>query len=460
MVVGDDDQAIYGFRGADVDNILAFDKSWAPCAVVKLEENYRSTGHILAAANAVIGKNVTRMKKTLFTRSGNGPPIDIVGAQDGDDEADTVGSRIWDLVERQKIAGDEVAILYRAAPQSRLFEEALRMRGVPYRVIGGQEFFLRKEVKDTLASLACIARPDDELSFRRVVNLPARGLGEKAVATFIAWAHDKKLSLISAAAICGTPGAERTGLKPAQEQTLRDFAVPLANARAPIQAGAFNDDADVAGIARTAVLAAGLQALIDDESELEKKEKLRDTIDEVIDAFAAYVDKLRGAREAPDLEESGVVLGEVGPDGVLAAFLDKLALDEDKDKDEKEDDGKKHKGKVQLMSLHASKGLEFPHVFLVGCEEGLLPHRRALEEGGARGLEEERRLAYVGITRARRVLTMSWAQHRKKRHELVSRKRSRFVDDVPLPADQPAPPPVPVDPAAAFFAVMKNKLGT
>ncbi len=454
-VVGDDDQAIYGFRGADVDNILAFDKNFSPCTVVKLEENYRSTGHILAAANAVIAKNTTRKDKTLFTRSGHGPPIEFVGAVDGDDEADTVGSRIWDLVERQKIPGDDVAILYRAAPQSRLFEEALRLRGVPYRVIGGQEFFQRKEVKDTLASLACICRPDDELSFRRVVNLPARGLGEKAVATFIAWAHDQKLSLVSAAAV-----AERTGLKPAQEETLRDFAVPLLNARAPIAAGAFNDDADVAGIARRAVLAAGLDALIDDESELEKKEKLRDTIDEVFNAFAAYVDKLRSAREAPDLEESGVVLGEVGPDGVLAAFLDKLALDEDKDKDEKDDDGKKHKGKVQLMSLHASKGLEFPHVFLVGCEEGLLPHRRALEEGGSRGLEEERRLAYVGITRARRVLTMSWAQHRKKRHELVSRKRSRFLDDVPLAADQPAPPPEPVDPAAAFFAVMKSKLGT
>jgi superfamily I DNA/RNA helicase len=155
-----------------------------------------------------------------------------------------------------------------------------------------------------------------------------------------------------------------------------------------------------------------------------------------------------------------VALGEVGPEGVLAAFLDKLSLDEDKDKDDERDDEKKHKGKVQLMSLHASKGLEFPHVFLVGCEEGLLPHRRALEDGGVRGLEEERRLTYVGITRARRVLTLSWSQHRKKRHELVSRKRSRFLDDVPVAAaDAAATAPVVVDPAAAFFAIMKGKLG-
>ncbi|MDP2341620.1 MAG: UvrD-helicase domain-containing protein [Deltaproteobacteria bacterium] len=459
-VVGDDDQAIYGFRGADIENILAFDKNWAPCAVVKLEENYRSSGHILAAANAVIGKNTTRKDKTLYTRAGNGTPIDIIAAVDGDVEADTVGARIWDLWERQKVPAEEIAILYRSGPQSRLFEEALRLRGVPYRVVGGMEFFQRKEVKDTLASLACICRPDEEMAFRRVVNLPARGLGEKAVATFIAWARELKLTLMEAAATAGER-AERTGLKPPQEQTLRDFARPLLAARAPIQKGAFDEDADVAGIARSAVLAAGLQDLIHDESDLEKKERLKDTIDEVINAFAGYVDKLRSAREAPDLEESGVVLGEIGPDGVLAAFLDKLSLDEDKDKDER-DDEKKHKGKVQLMSLHASKGLEFPHVFLVGLEEGLLPHRRVLEEGGLRGVEEERRLAYVGITRARRVLTLSFAQHRKKRHEMVSRKKSRFLEDIPTTCLEPttAATTAPIaDSAAAFFAVMKGKLG-
>lgn len=462
-VVGDDDQAIYGFRGADVENILAFDQRFlgvggAPCAVVKLEENYRSSGHILAAANAVIAKNTTRKAKTLYTRAGNGTPIEIIAAADGDVEADTVGSRIWDLWEKQKVPAENIAILYRSGPQSRLFEEGLRLRGVPYRVVGGMEFFQRKEVKDTLAVLACICRPDEEMAFRRVVNLPARGLGEKAVATFIAWARAQKMTLVEAAAT-----AERTGLKLAQEQTLRNFARPLVAARAPIQKGAFDEDADVAGVARVAVLAAGLQALIADEGELEKRERIKDTIDEVINAFAGYVDKLRSAREAPDLEESGVLLGEIGPDGVLAAFLDKLSLDEDKDKDERDDD-KKHKGKVQLMSLHASKGLEFPYVFLVGLEEGLLPHRRVLEEGGSRGIEEERRLAYVGITRARRVLTLSWSQHRKKRHELVSRQKSRFLEDIPPTCLEPSTtatlPALPAaDSADAFFALMKGKLG-
>ncbi len=190
---------------------------------------------------------------------------------------------------------------------------------------------------------------------------------------------------------------------------------------------------------------ASLQACIDDEPELAAKDLWRDTIDSVMDAFASYLDTLREARLAPDLEESAIALGEVGAEGPLAAFLDKLALrDDDKD----DDDDKKKKGKVQLMSLHASKGLEFPHVFLVGMEEGLLPHRRVLEESGAAAVEEERRLCYVGITRARRVLVMTRAIHRRKRHELVARKPSRFLQDVPLEAQGKT---ADEDPAKAYF---------
>jgi DNA helicase-2/ATP-dependent DNA helicase PcrA len=453
-VVGDDDQAIYGFRGADLDNILAFDTHFSPCTVVKLEWNYRSTGNILAAANAVIAKNTVRRDKTLRTPGGDGAPVEVIPAAEGDLEADVVAGRIQELVGPQKVPPHDIAILYRASPQSRLFEEALRLRAIPYRVVGGMEFFQRKEVKDTLAFLACIARPDDELSFRRVVNLPARGLGDKALATFIAFARKERpgVSLIDVAAT-----AASTGLKPKQEEALRTFAAPLVRARPTISAGTWDADVDVAGLARAAVLAAGMSACIDDEPELEKKERIRDTVDEVIDAFAAFVDKLREAREAPDLEESGVVLGEIGAEGALAAFLDRLALDDDKDDDKEEDDGK---GKVQLMSLHGSKGLEFPYVFLVGLEEGLLPHRRVLDEGGQKGVEEERRLCYVGITRARKQLVITHATHRRKRHEIVPRRRSRFVDDIPPSCSNVAePPPVPADPAAAFFAAMKAKLG-
>ncbi len=451
-VVGDDDQAIYGFRGADVENILAFDRSYADCTVVKLEENYRSTGNILAAANGIIKKNTQRKDKTLFSSGGDGAPVDVLAVADGNAEADVVCDRISALVNVDKVTGDAIAILYRAAPQSRLFEEGLRMRGVPYRVVGGMEFFQRKEVKDTLALMACIARPDDELSFRRVVNLPARGLGEKSIAMFMAWAKERgeRPSLIAAAG-----DAVDTGLKPAQEATLRAFAEPLLVARARIEGEVFDEDKDVTATLRRAIFMACINAVIDDEPDLEKKERWRDTVDEVLDAFATFVDTLREARLAPDLEASGVVLGEVGPEGVLAAFLDRLALDDDKDDDK--DDEKRQKGKVQLMSLHASKGLEFPFVFMVGLEEGMLPHRRVLEEGGSHGVEEERRLCYVGVTRARKVLCITHAMHRRKRHDLVPRRRSRFVDDIPptalgLPAEAP-----PADPAADFFAKMRAR---
>jgi superfamily I DNA/RNA helicase len=449
-VVGDDDQAIYSFRGADVENILAFDKNFAPCTVVKLEENYRSTGNILDAANGVIKTNTTRKEKTLFTSGGPGDIVEVLGLADGDAEGDIVAERIHKLVTEAQVLPESIAILYRSSPQSRLFEEGLRLRGVPYRVVGGMEFFQRKEVKDTLALMSCIARPDDELSFRRVVNLPTRGLGEKAVATFIAWARARGQHLIDAAAT-----AELTGLKPQQEATLRKFAGPLLAARPRVLAEVWDENADVAGTVRIAVLRASLQAVIDDEAELEKKEKWRETVDEVCDAFASFIDNLREARTAPDLEASGVVLGEVGPEGPLAAFLDRLALDEEKDDDK--DDEKKAKGRVQLMSLHASKGLEFPYIFLVGLEEGLLPHRRVLEESGDRGIEEERRLCYVGITRARKVLTISHALHRRKRHELVPRKRSRFLDDIPLHAQGKRPEAVIEDPAADFFAKMRAR---
>jgi superfamily I DNA/RNA helicase len=453
-VVGDDDQAIYGFRGADLANILAFDTHFSPCTVVKLEWNYRSTGNILAAANAVIAKNTERREKTLRTPGDAGAPVEVVAAGDGELEADVVAARIQDLVGPHKVVPHDIAILYRASPQSRLFEEALRLRAIPYRVVGGMEFFQRKEVKDALAFLSCIARPDDELSFRRVVNLPARGLGDKALATFITFARTEHpgVPLLDVAAV-----ARATGLKAKQEEALQAFAEPLVRARPAIVDGTWHEDRDIAGRAKLAILAAGLAACIDEEPELEKKERLRDTIDEVIDAFAAFVDKVRAAREAPDLEESGIVLGEVGPDGALAAFLDRLALDDGKDDDKEDDDGR---GRVQLMSLHASKGLEFPHVFLVGMEEGLLPHRRVLDEAGARGIEEERRLCYVGITRARQRLVLTHATHRRKRHEILPRRRSRFVDDIPASCSNVgAPEPPPVDSAASFFAAMRTKLG-
>jgi superfamily I DNA/RNA helicase len=453
-VVGDDDQAIYSFRGADLENILGFDRLFSPCTVVKLEENYRSTGLILGAANAVIQKNRARRDKTLRSMLGDGRPVEIAGADDGDAEAELVAARAYDLVFVQKHPAESVALLYRAAPQSRLFEEALRLRGVPYRVVGGMEFFQRREVKDTIAYLSCIARPDDELAFRRAVNLPARGLGDKAVERILAGARERGMAVMDFAA-AGAPGVP---LKPAQADTLTAFAVPLVDARAKLREAEHDPDADLAGLARSAIDEAGLGALVEEEKELTAREKLMESIEEVIDALAAFVDRLRDAEEAPDLAESRLVQAERG---ALDAFLDRVSLDdEERDRDRDKDDARDKKGKVQLMSLHASKGLEFPTVFLVGMEEGLLPHRRVLEEGGERGVEEERRLCYVGITRAQRTLVCTFARARRRRHEMLGRRRSRFLDDIPeaclVPTEAPAP--IPDDPAAAFFAAMREKL--
>ena len=451
-VVGDDDQAIYAFRGADLENILAFDRQFTPCTVVKLEDNYRSTALILDAANAVIAKNRARRDKTLRSGLGDGAPLSVIAAPDGEQEAELVASRIFDLVLRDQRPAESVAILYRAAPQSRLFEEALRLRGVPYRVVGGMEFFARKEVKDAVAYLTCIARPDDEVAFRRAVTAPARKIGDVAIGRIVASARAAGVPLVEYAA----QGAPAADLKAEQRIALANFATPLVAERAPIEVAAADPDADAALLAHRAVLAAGVARLIEAEPELATRQRIQECVEELMNAFATFVERRRDAALAPDLAESQLVDTD---EGALAAFLDRVRLDGDDDErtdDEKEE--KKSKGKVQLMSLHASKGLEFPVVFLVGMEEGLLPHRRVVEESGERGVEEERRLCYVGFTRAQRMLVCSHATTRRRRHELLPRRRSRFLDDVParcLPAAEAAVEPA--DPAAAFFAAMRAR---
>ena len=451
-VVGDDDQAIYAFRGADLENILAFDRQFTPCTVVKLEENYRSTALILDAANAVIAKNRARRDKSLRSGLGEGAPLALVPADDGENEAEQVAARIFDRVFREGAPPDSIAILYRAAPQSRLFEEALRLRGVPYRVVGGMEFFARKEVKGALAYLSCIARPDDELSFRRAVTAPARKIGEVALGRIVQAARERSVPVVEYAA----QGAPEAPLKDDQRKALVAFAEPLLTARKPIALAADDPDGDAATLAHKAVLEAGLERLIDAEDDLAVRQRVQECIEEVMNAFAAFVERRRDAAEAPDLAESHLV---DPTEGALAAFLDRVRLDEDEaDKKDDKSEEKKRKGKVQLMSLHASKGLEFPTVFLVGMEEGLLPHRRVLEESGERGVEEERRLCYVGFTRAQRLLVCSFAKARRRRHELLARRRSRFLEDVPARCLPPvAAEEEPADPAAAFFAAMRAK---
>jgi DNA helicase II / ATP-dependent DNA helicase PcrA len=437
-VVGDDDQAIYAFRGANVDNILQFDQQFASsarqCTVVTLEENYRSTAAILACANHVIEKNTKRRAKKLFTSGAAGEPVHVVQVADGDAEAESVGDRIAGWLKAAEVKPDDVAVLYRSAPQSRSIEEALRVRGVPYRVVGGMSFFERRDVKDVLAYIACIAG-DAELAFRRAISTPSRGIGEKTVARIVAAAAQNPAGLLSH---CASGDVQ---LPPERIARLTSMARPLIAFRTRWPALLKNDDADIAGELQTCLRTAGFGERIA-AADLEEQQQLQDTLDEVIDAFAAFVDRYRAAREAPDLDESIVILAEVNDGNLLQTFLDKMSLRED----DKDDDPDKHKNKVTLMSLHASKGLEYERVCLIGCEEGFLPHRRALEEG-PHGVEEERRLAYVGVTRARKLL---------RRHEWIARTPSRFILDFPSTAVADAQPDDTSNPAAAFFAQMKG----
>lgn len=459
-VVGDDDQAIYGFRGASVENILSFDQHFSPCTVVKLEQNYRSTQMILDAANQVIEKNPLRKEKTLFSALGPGEPGRIVACDSGELEAQYVAQDISRRIALKEIAPEQTAILYRANPQSRLFEEHLRLEGLPYHVVGGQEFFERREVKDALAYLTLIARPNDELAFRRVVNLPARGLGAVAVNRILESAGNAGEDVIAH----GTRGAPGAQLKPAQKDALENFCHPLRLANQRVYSD--NEETDLPSICEQAMLRAGVEDMLHREKDLKIREKIQDALEELITAFSGFLERVRDAQESPDLAESWLLTENASQDP-LSAFLDRIALDEeqrekDKQKDDNQKDEKK-KGKITLMTFHASKGLEFPCVYFVGFEEGLMPHRRVIEEG-AEGVHEERRLCYVGITRAQRYLTFTWATARRRRKEMVKRQLSRFADDLP---ETLVPRQTPVQDlsedeekavAADFFAQMRDKL--
>lgn len=451
--VGDDDQAIYGFRGGCVENILNFDQQFAPCKVIKLEQNYRSTSAILNAANAVIANNRGRKDKTLFSALGDGEMPKIKGCADGEAEAETVARMILEEMKHKRPLGD-IALLYRANPQSRAFEEQLRLNDIPYHVVGGQEFYERKEVKDALAYLTLLVRPSDELAYRRVVNLPARGLGEKAVAAAIENARRHERSFIEDGAL-GAPGAD---LPEKSRKALVGFCRPLQRAQEELEGADLEDD--LSDICARAMYSAGIEALLGKEKDLKRRERISESVEEVIRGLFAWTGRLLDARENPDLAESWVVDVNAHP---VSSFLDRVALEEEEREKarqkRRENEGQQKKDdRVTLMSLHRSKGLEFPVVFMVGFEEGLLPHRRALEEDGGDAIEEERRLCYVGITRAQRRLTFTYAKARRRRKQMVPRRLSRFAEELPdgvrpkevvLPDQETA--------AAGFFEQMRGQ---
>ena len=392
LVVGDDDQSIYGWRGADIRNILDFEKDFPAARVVRLEENYRSTPQVLALANAVISANTSRRGKTLRATRAAGERTVVLGALDERDEAESVAEEI--LARR---AADpamrlgEVAVLYRTNAQSRALEDALRVRAMPYRLVGAVRFYDRREIRDLMSYLKLIANPADDEAFRRAIAVPRRGLGEASIETLAARARAERIPLLAAAA----RGDLHEGLRPAQRQALADFAALIARFRARAA------DAAVDELLRALVEDVGFDTALRAEGPegAERMENVRELI----------------AGAAETVADEG---GELGLTP-LDHFLQRATLVSDFDRLDPDADA------ITLMTLHNAKGLEFPVVFITGLEEGLFPLARARDEPEL--LEEERRLFYVGITRAERVLYLTHARSRRRNGETMPGIPSSFL---------------------------------
>jgi DNA helicase II / ATP-dependent DNA helicase PcrA len=411
MVVGDDAQSIYGFRGADITNILEFEDSFPDAHVVKLEQNYRSTERILRAANAVIANNRGGIAKRLWSELGEGAPIHLRGLEDEHAEARFVVGEIERLVD-EGASREEIAVLYRTNAMSRVLEDTLVRREIAYQVIGGTKFYERAEIKDAVAYLQFLANPFDVVSFTRIANSPRRGLGQTSLARVLSYAESNDLSIWQAAA---TP-EEVPGLGTAAIKSLRRFIDTMGELR--VLAGTAADDGTVVGEEQPAGDAGGVP--------------VGDLIEAML-AQSGYVEALEAERtiEAQGRLENLEQLVEVGREfdanaeperDTLDVFLQEISLVADADARSDEN------GLVTLMTLHNAKGLEYPTVFIAGCEEGVFPHSRALDEGG---LEEERRLFYVGVTRAMRELYLTYAQRRAVFGAQTIGLRSRFLGEVP-----------------------------
>jgi superfamily I DNA/RNA helicase len=397
-VVGDDDQSIYGWRGADVRKILAFEEDYPGCRVIKLEQNYRCSGTILKAANQVIRNNEARKEKTLWTDSGPGSPIDLIVMADEEEEATTTVERIQTERFRRDAPYADFCILYRTNAQSRAFEEQLRYENVPYVLVGGMRFYDRKEVKDTISWLKVLANPDDEQALLRIINFPRRGIGDSSVEKINAWSMAQRVPLFQ------TLGRvdEVPGIMPAARQRIFAFSQLLKSEAELFANGRLLGD-KARELFKRLKIDEELMASTDDTAAARRKVE---NVEQIVNALASYEE--RAAQPS------------------LSGFLERLALlDEDHDRDQK-DHGQ---DAVTLMSLHSSKGLEFPHVFLVGLEEEILPHRRSMYEDMT--VDEERRLMYVGITRAKKHLTISRCLTRRKYGRTEERIPSRFLAEIP-----------------------------
>ncbi|MBD3663668.1 UvrD-helicase domain-containing protein [Sulfitobacter sp. TSTF-M16] len=416
--VGDDDQSIYGWRGAEVGNILRFETDFPGAHVVRLEQNYRSTPHILAAASGVIAGNEGRLGKTLWTEATEGEKVRLIGHWDGEEEARWIGDEIEAMQRGTRgmdpMSLDDMAILVRASHQMRAFEDRFLTIGLPYRVIGGPRFYERMEIRDAMAYFRVVTSPDDDLAFERIVNTPKRGLGDKAQQKIQVTARQNGVNLVEGARILLADGG-LSGKGAAQLRLLID-GIDRWNSqlRGPRIEVVQDDD------------------LIDDEQgpvrmayappEISHVELAQVILDE-----SGYTGHWQNDKtpEAPGrLENLKELVKALEQFENLQGFLEHVSLIMD---NEQEGEGEK----VSIMTLHAAKGLEFPGVFLPGWEDGLFPSQRSMDESGIKGLEEERRLAYVGITRAEQVCTISFAGNRMIFGQWQSAMPSRFIDELP-----------------------------
>jgi len=384
--VGDDDQSVYGWRGAEVENILRFEQDFPGAKIVRLERNYRSTGHILAAASHLISHNEGRLGKTLFTDGEDGEKPTLTGVWDSQEEARVIGEDIEQL-QRKGHSLEEIAILVRASFQMREFEERFVEIGLPYRIIGGPRFYERAEIRDALAYLRCVAQPSDDLAFERIVNTPKRGLGDATIQLLHDYGRRERIPLMQAARVL----TEAEELKPKPRAALKNLIADFDRWRALVDSKPQHE------LAETVLDESGYTQMWRDDKTPEAAGRL-ENLKELV----------RAMEEFPD----------------LAAFLEHVSL-------VMEADESKEQERVSIMTLHGAKGLEFETVYLPGWEEGLFPHQRSLDEQGRAGLEEERRLAYVGLTRAKKRARIFFASNRRIRGLWQPTVPSRFVDNLP-----------------------------
>ncbi|WP_067869785.1 DNA helicase Rep [Neptuniibacter marinus] len=398
-VVGDDDQSIYAWRGARPENLVQLEKDYPSLKVVKLEQNYRSTSRILKAANTLIANNPHVYEKTLWSDMGMGDPIRVIHTRNEDAECDRIATETLDLHLRNNIQFKDMAILYRGNFQARLLEMKLQHYQVPYKLNGGTSFFARAEIKDLMSYLKVLVNPDDDNAFLRIINLPRREIGPSTLQKLGQYSVERQISMFNA---CEELGLEQVMPANALER-LRRFCSWMKHIYRQCHQGD-----PIAAIYE-------MMRDIDYEGWIAQNSSSDAMAEKRMQNVHFLMDSLKSTMER---------LQEDEPDAGIQEAINRLILIDMLDRQEEEDDS----NRVQLMTLHASKGLEFPHVFLMGMEEELLPHRNSIETDN---IEEERRLAYVGITRAKRCLTITLAKQRKQYGEVLDCLPSRFLDELP-----------------------------